>query len=281
MNNSRKISLGFSTCPNDTFIFDALVNGRIDTEGLEFDVKMADVEQLNAMALHHEIDVTKVSIHAYMHLIPDYILLNSGSALGNNCGPLLISKKQYRLNDIPDLKIAIPGKFTTANLLLKLAFSEVKKTVEMVFSDIEKAILSGEVDAGVIIHENRFTYEKKGLLKLMDLGQFWEGRTHLPIPLGGIVASCTLDKQLLNKIDRLVNRSVAQAFLDSQASHSFVKKYAQELSDDVIYQHINTYVTKYSFDLGEKGRLAVSRLFAEAKSAGIIGSVPESLFLGK
>jgi 1,4-dihydroxy-6-naphthoate synthase len=242
---------------------------------------MADVEQLNQMALKGEIDVSKVSFHAYMHILQSYVLLNSGSALGNNCGPLLISKRPYKLSDIPNLKIAIPGTYTTANLLLKLAFSEVKETAEMIFSDIEEAIINGSVDAGVIIHENRFTYANKGLKKIIDLGQLWEGRTNYPIPLGGIVASRKLELPLLHKIDRLINKSVAQAFLDPEASHAFVRKYAQELSDDVIYQHINTYVTKFSFDLGESGRNAVTKLFAEARTACIIDSVPKSLFLGK
>lgn len=279
MTDRQRISLGFSTCPNDTFIFDALVNGRIDTEGLTFDVIMTDVEQLNLLALRNEIDVTKVSFHAYMHAHHKYVLLNSGSALGNKCGPLLISKRPYKLNDIPNLKIAIPGKYTTANLLLKLAFSEVKETPEIVFSDIEQAILDGSVDAGVIIHENRFTYEARGLHKIIDLGQFWEGRTQLPIPLGGIVGLRSLGRPLLQKIDRLLNQSVAKAFLDPEASYKFIKKHAQELSDDVIYQHINTYVTNYSLDLGQTGHRAVNKLFTEAKNAGIIGLVTNSIFL--
>ena len=182
-----KLTLGFSPCPNDTFIFDAMVHHKIDTEGLEFEVVMEDVEELNQRAFAHELDITKLSFHAYAYLINRYVLLSAGSALGNNCGPLLIAKKEMSEKEINNSKIAIPGKFTTANFLLGLAYPKAQNKIPVLFSEIEEAILSGKVDAGLVIHETRFTYHERGLVKIIDLGEYWEGDTGLPIPLGGIV----------------------------------------------------------------------------------------------
>ena len=180
-----KLTLGFSPCPNDTFIFDALVHHKIDTEGLEFKVVFADVEKLNKWAFQGKLDVTKISYNAFTHCVSDYVLLDSGSALGNNCGPILIKKPNTILNT--ESKIAIPGKYTTANMLLNIAFPKNQNKVETIFYKIESQVLEGKVDAGLIIHENRFTYKDKGLYKISDLGEFWEKETGLPIPLGGIV----------------------------------------------------------------------------------------------
>ena len=177
------LSLGFSPCPNDTFIFDAMVNNKIDTEGLSFEVTIADIEELNRRAFRRSLDITKLSYYAYAYLIKDYVLLHAGSALGNNCGPLLISKPEYLKSTVENLTIAIPGMYTTANFLLSLAYPDVTKKVEMRFLDIENAILQNKVDAGVIIHENRFTYQLRGLVTILDLGEYWETQTGLPIPL--------------------------------------------------------------------------------------------------
>ena len=206
-----KLTLGFSPCPNDTFIFDALIHHKIDTEGLEFEVIMEDVEALNQRAFNQELDVTKLSYHAFAFLVEKYALLNSGSALGNGVGPLLIAKNKNVENVINQSVIAIPGKYTTANFLFSLAYPEAKNKQEIVFHDIEAAILRGSVDAGVIIHENRFTYQERGFVKILDLGEFWESTTGLPIPLGGIVINRKFPVEIQQKMDRVLQKSVRYA----------------------------------------------------------------------
>jgi 1,4-dihydroxy-6-naphthoate synthase len=276
-----RLTLGFSPCPNDCFIFDALVHGKIDTEGLEFEVVMADVEELNRRAFAQTIDITKLSYHAFAHLTVPYQLLNSGSALGFGVGPLLISRKEIPdiQNRISTLAIAIPGKYTTANFLLSLAFPQAKNKVEMLFSEIEQAVLGSKVDAGLIIHENRFTYQSRGLHKLMDLGEFWEGYAHAPIPLGGIVMKRTFSDEIKRKTDRVLRKSVEYAFANPDASRNFVKAHAQEMSEEVMYKHIKLYVNEYSVELGTEGRRAVRLLFDKAKELGIVEGMNENLFV--
>jgi len=230
----QKIKLGFSPCPNDTFIFNALVHKQIDTEGLEFEYLMADVEELNGIAFRNEADMIKVSFFAYLNMVSNYVLLDSGSALGNNCGPLLISKKDYSLDDVDELRIAIPGRNTTANLLLSIAAPNASSKVEMLFSDVEKAVLDGEVDAGLIIHENRFTYTQRGLKKIADLGEYWEETTQSPIPLGGIVVKRNLDDDLKQKLNRILRRSVEYAFNNPDSASDFIRKNAQEMDEDLV-----------------------------------------------
>lgn len=277
----NKLTIGFSPCPNDCFIFDALVHEKIDTEGLRFELDICDVEELNRKAFSNEIDITKLSFHAFAHLTDFYVLLDSGSALGFGVGPLLISKKNIsRLTpDIPHLKIAIPGKFTTANFLFSLAFPDAKNKVEMLFSDIEEAVLTGKVDAGLIIHENRFTYQQKGLKKIIDLGEWWFKETNSPIPLGGIAMKRTLPGELKHKVNRLIRNSVEFAFNSPDSSLYFVKKNAQEMSEDVMKKHIDLYVNKFSVDLGFEGRKAVKLLMKKAVDAGIINSFEKEIFL--
>ena len=276
-----KLSLGFSPCPNDCFMFDAIVNRRIDLEGLDFDVRLADVEALNQAAFAGDADVTKLSYHAYAYCVRDYVLLDAGSALGRHCGPLLISKRPITADEVAagDLSIAIPGKYTTANFLLGLAFPDAHRKTELVFSAIESALLNGDVDAGVIIHENRFTYEAKGLKKIVDLGEFWERTTGAPIPLGGIVVRRRLPVDIRQRVNRVVRRSVEHAFAHRKASLPFVREHAQEMSEDVMYKHIDLYVNEYSVDLGSEGRRAVEVLFSEGADAGVISPVPDALFL--
>mgnify|MGYP005666468363 CR=1 FL=1 len=274
-----KLSLGFSPCPNDTFIFDGMIHGKIDTEGLNFEVLLADVEELNRRAFQHDLDITKLSYHAYAHLQDGYQLLNGGSALGNNCGPLLIAKTPLTVAQLERGRIAIPGKYTTANFLLSLAFPEATNKVEMLFSDIENAVLSGDVDAGLIIHENRFTYQDKGLIKLLDLGEYWEENTHLPIPLGGIVVKRSLPEEVRHTVDRIMQRSVAFAQENPEETMDFVRPHAQEMEDKVMMQHIGLYVNGYTRDLGVKGRIAVKHLFEEAKNKGIIPQLRKDIFL--
>ncbi|HAN17634.1 MAG: 1,4-dihydroxy-6-naphthoate synthase [Bacteroidetes bacterium GWC2_33_15] len=275
----QKVSLGFSSCPNDTFIFNAMVHHKIDTEGLAFDVFIADVEELNKKAFNQELDVSKISFHAFAHIARNYFLLDSGSALGKNNGPLLISKKKIYPDEINDLKIAIPGKNTTANLLFSIAFPDAKNKTDYLFSDIEDAVISNEVDAGLIIHENRFTYEKKGLKKIIDLGEFWEAETGLPIPLGGIAIKRDLNRDLQLKINRIVRKSVEYAFMNPKSAYSYIKKHAQEMSEDVMYKHIELYVNNFSIDLGNDGKNAIRVLYKKANSLGIIPELNERIFL--
>ncbi len=274
-----KLTLGFSTCPNDTFIFDAMVHGRIDTEELSFELILSDVEELNRLAFAGEIDVTKLSYHAFAYITDKYQLLTSGSALGYKNGPMLISRHKIYPDEVSDLKIAVPGKYTTANLLLSVAYPKVKEKKEYLFSDIEEAVLSGEVDAGLIIHENRFTYQAKGLKKIVDLGEYWESLTGKPIPLGGIVVNRNLPLAIRQKMNRVMKRSVEYAFANPNASYPFVKQYAQEMDDQVMQSHIELYVNEFTRDLGPDGRGAIETLYSEATKHGIITGIGEDLFV--
>ena len=256
-----KLTLAYSPCPNDTFIFDAMVHHKVDTEGLEFEVQLHDVEALNVMAFDCKVDVTKLSYNAFLHLHKKYALLSSGSALGEKCGPILIAKQDMIKSFNAQSLVAIPGKYTTANSLFSLAFPNNSNTKEMLFSEIEDAVLKGDVDAGVIIHENRFTFQEKGLEKFMDLGEYWEEQTQLPIPLGGIVVSKSLDSSVQKKIQRVLRRSIEFAFSFPKESYYYVKQHAQEMDFDVINSHIKLYVNEYSLALGDKGREAVYYLF--------------------
>lgn len=290
------LSLRFSPCPNDTFIFDAMIHGKVDTEGLAFDVTMLDVEELNRRALRKEPDITKLSFHAFMYAAKDYILLDSGSALGFGCGPVLISDFRFRISDFevkkltqPDLRsdmsvlnsaiIAIPGRYTTASLLLCIAFPDAKNKKEMLFSDIEDAILSGKADAGVIIHENRFTYETKGLKKIIDLGEYWENLTASPIPLGTIAVRRSLPDEIKQKINRVMKRSVEYAIANPASNKEFVKAHAQEMDEKVIEQHIGLYVNKFTVELGEEGKNAMNKLLEFALERKIIPEKVEEIFL--
>ena len=276
------LSLGFSPCPNDCFMFDAIVHRRIDLEGLEFSARMADIEALNADAFAGQADVTKLSFHAYAYCIGKYVLLDAGSALGRNCGPLLISKRAISRDEVTsgDLKIAIPGRYTTAHFLLSLAFPQATNKTELLFSAIEGAVLDGSFDAGLIIHENRFTYAAKGLKKIIDLGEYWEAETGAAIPLGGIVVNRALPADVRQAVNRIMRRSVEYAFANRTASLPFVRAHAQEMSEEVMYQHIDLYVNEYSVDLGLEGRRAVEVLFERANGAGVIPPVTADLFLG-
>ena len=276
-----KLSLGFSPCPNDCFMFDALVNRRIDLEDLELSVRLDDVETLNRAAFDGSIDVTKLSYHAYAHCAAGYVLLDAGSALGRNCGPLLISQRTIPQEDVAagSISIAIPGTYTTANLLLGLAFPDAQRKTAVVFSAIESALLAGQFDAGVIIHENRFTYAAKGLKKILDLGEFWERTTSAPIPLGGIAVRRALPPDVRQRVNRLMRRSVEYAFAHRGASLPFVREHAQEMSEDVMYKHIDLYVNEYSVDLGSEGRRAIHVLFDEGAAAGVLPAVRDSVFL--
>jgi 1,4-dihydroxy-6-naphthoate synthase len=272
-------SLGFSPCPNDCFIFDALVHKKIETQGIDFTVVMEDVEALNNRAFKQDLDITKLSYHAFIYLTHHYALLNSGSALGFNCGPLLVKDSKNDIKDINTASIAIPGKYTTANFLLSLAFPNAKNKQELLFSDIEGAVLSNQVDAGLLIHENRFTYEQKGLEKIIDLGEFWDSLIHAPIPLGGIVVKRRIDAKLQKTIDSLIKQSVEFAFTNPESCMDFVKQHAQEMSEDVMKKHIALYVNDFSVNLGTVGKNAIQLLFDKAIETKLIEGVAPHIFV--
>jgi 1,4-dihydroxy-6-naphthoate synthase len=274
-----KLTLGFSPCPNDTFIFDAMVHGRIDTEGLEFNYFLTDVEELNRKALTSEIDITKISYHAYAYVALNYLILDAGSALGYRNGPLLISKRRIGISELQTLRIARPGKYTTANLLFSIAWPNVKNKKEYLFSKIEDALLDEEVDAGLIIHETRFTYYRKGLHKLADMGEYWETLTGLPIPLGAIVIKRDIPDDIAQKVNRVVRRSLEYAYKDSFASYDFVAGNAREMDSTVMNNHIKLFVNEYTLNLGPRGREAITELFRIAGEKGVIPIVPERIFL--
>jgi len=273
-----KLTLGFSPCPNDTFIFDALIHHKIDTEGLDFEVYFDDVETLNQKALKGELDVTKLSFHAFAYVANQYALLDAGSALGFGVGPLLISKHEFVGELSSDLKVGIPGKYTTANFLLGIAYPALQNKEIMVFSEIESALLEEKIDLGLIIHENRFTYQDKGLHKVIDLGDYWEQLTGCAIPLGGIVINRNLDKAIQLKVNRLIRQSVEYAFAYPKSCIEFIRQHAQEMDEAVMYKHIELYVNKYSINLGTEGRKAIDTLFNLAQERNLIPAVPEKLF---
>lgn len=283
-----KLTLGFSPCPNDTFIFDAMIHHKIDTEGLSFEVSYDDVETLNHKTFNQTLAISKLSFHAYAYAVENYVLLDAGSALGNGVGPLLICKDEALVSKILDdskagepssLRVAIPGKYTTANFLMGLAFPQLVNKRLRVFSEIESAVLKEEVDLGLIIHENRFTYQQKGLHKVIDLGDFWEKETGCAIPLGGIVIRRDLPDELKEKVNRVLRRSVEYAFEHPNSAIDFIRQHAQEMDEEVMYKHINLYVNKYSVDLGEEGRKAVTLMFNKALALNLIPATEKALFL--
>ena len=258
-----KLTIGFSPCPNDTFIFDALINKKIDTEGFEFDVVLADVETLNQWALKGKLDITKLSFPAFFRSLENYTLLNAGSAIGKGVGPLLItdSSQQLTNEEINQASIALPGIHTTANLLFSYAYPEAIDKNFMIFSAIEEALLNKETDLGVIIHENRFTYQQKGLHKVKDLGEYWEEKMELPVPLGGIAINQSVKRSVALKVNQLIRTSLDFAFKNYPVISEYVKQHSQEMSEDVMRQHIDLYVNNYSLDLGDEGKLAIESLY--------------------
>lgn len=277
-----KLTLGFSPCPNDTFIFDALVNHKIDTQGMEFDFVMEDVETLNHWAEAGKLDITKLSYNTFLKVVASYALLRSGSALGNGVGPLLICKEEIKKSELStwlrDKKIAIPGFNTTANLLLTLAFPEAKNKTALVFNQIEEAVISGTFDAGLIIHENRFTYQLKGLKKLLDLGDWWEQTMQAPIPLGGIVMKRSFEKQTIAAVDNLIKESVLYSWKNYPQLSAFITENAQEMEQDVMRKHIELYVNDYTTDLGANGEQAIQKMFEAAAKLTPDFTMPSAIF---
>lgn len=255
-----KLSIGFSPCPNDTFIFDALINKKMDTEGLEFEAVLEDIQTLNEWSDRGKLDITKLSFPAFFRNTGRYDMLSSGAALGKGVGPLLIAKRMVNVPDINTCSIAIPGEHTTANFLLSFAFPMARNKTPLLFSEIEEAVLMEKFDLGVIIHENRFTYQQKGLIKICDLGDIWEKRQKAPIPLACIAAKKTIDARLQKKISGLIRKSVDYAFSHYPEITSYTKQHAQAMDENVMKQHIELYVNNYSLDLGEDGRKAIEQL---------------------
>ena len=279
----KSLTLGYSPCPNDTFIFYALIHDKIDTKNLKFKETLLDVETLNQKALHTELDLTKISYHAFGHMRKNYCLLRAGGALGRGCGPLVIAKNEYAMEELRGKKIAIPGKLTTAYLLLQLYNPDFRlqtsDLLEMPFDKIIDAVAKEEVDAGVIIHESRFTYPSYGLKQIIDLGEWWEKQTGHPIPLGGIIAKRSLGEGLNKKINKTIKSSIEYAFSNRSEPMDYIKKHSQELSDEVINQHINLYVNNYSLNVGQDGEKAVIALLSRAEEAGIIPKVKQEIFV--
>jgi 1,4-dihydroxy-6-naphthoate synthase len=274
-----KLSLGFSPCPNDTFIFEALVHGRVDTEGVTFDWFLADVEELNRRAMEGSVDVTKMSFHAYAVAAANYLILDSGSALGHNNGPLVVSRHKMYPDELENALIAIPGKYTTANLLFSIFWPGASRKREYIFSDIPEAVMSGEVDAGLIIHETRFTYLSLGLKKVADTGQYWEKMTGMPVPLGGIVVRRSVNEEIAGKVSRSIRRSIEYAWADPSASVDFIRRNAREIDSAVTMEHISLFVNDFSLSLGKDGKAAIERLYSVARERNVISAMPDRIFL--
>ncbi len=279
-----ELILSISPCPNDTFIFDAILNNRIEKASYKFIPHISDVEELNIAAKDGFPDITKISFFAYFQVADKYQLLNSGSALGKNCGPLIVSKRKIYPDEIPFCKLAIPGKNTTAFLLLNIMFQDFfqhKSGIfrEYHFAEIEEAVLSQECDAGLIIHESRFTYKEKGLSLISDLGVLWENKFGLPLPLGGIAIKRNLDKAVKKDIDKLISRSVDYAFKNPLESVQFIKKHSVIKDDDVIAAHIELYVNNFTQEIGEGGKKAVLKLYEESQNAGFVESIQNDIFI--
>ena len=270
------LTLGFSPCPNDTFIFDALVNKKIDTGGLEFDIVLEDVETLNQWAQSGKLDITKLSYPAFFKTLDNYILLNSGAALGKGVGPILITKDLTGAFNIKHQTIVLPGENTTANLLFTFAYPDAKNKSFVRFDKIEDSVLSGKAELGVIIHENRFTYQQRGLHKVRDLGEFWEEKMQVPVPLGGIVTRRSVDRSISLQVEKLIRRSIEFGFANYPLIADYVKQHSQDMDEKIMRQHIELYVNDFSIDLGSGGKNAINTLYTLARTQIPIGSAVSS-----
>jgi 1,4-dihydroxy-6-naphthoate synthase len=273
------LTLGYSPCPNDTFIFYALIHGLVECPGFSFAERLEDVETLNRLALKGELDITKISSHLLGFVRADYCLLRSGGAMGRGCGPLVVSRRFGGMRELKGKRIAVPGRYTTACLLLRLFDRELDNLVFLPFHDIMGAVARGEADAGVIIHESRFTFPDYGLAKLLDLGDWWEKETGHPIPLGGIVAKRSLGEETLTALDRLLRASVTYALDHPGAANAYIRAHSQEMSDEVCAAHIGLYVNDYSLDPGIEGEAAITTLLARAEAAGLIPHSSQPILL--
>ncbi len=277
-----KLTLAYSTCPNDTFIFDALANGKIDTEGIDFEISLADIDVLNKNAVSaNPPDITKISSNAYgIDIWKNYVILDSGSALGKNNGPLLVAKEAFPLSEMNSKRILIPGVNTTANLLFTTFFPNAKDKTPLLFSKIEGEVISGHYDAGLLIHEGRFTYKSKGLVKIADMGELWEQNFGMPIPLGSIIAKRSLPQDIITKVDRIIRRSVQYSLNNPESPMPYIRDNAREMDDTVMRSHIALYVNIFSVSLGKEGRQAIEFLYKKAFENGLYKELPKGMFLG-
>ncbi len=276
---TRELTLGFSPCPNDTFIFHALVSGLVALPGVSFRERLEDVETLNMLALAGELDVTKVSCHLLGHIRGEYVMLAAGAALGRGCGPLLVSRGDITPASLAGKPVAVPGRYTTAALLLRLFDPSLDNIVYLPFHEIMPAVVRGDVAAGVIIHESRFTYRDYGLVKLVDLGEWWERDSGHPIPLGGIVARRSLGAETVERISDAIRASIDHARANPGAAGGYIRSHAQEMSDEVCAAHIGLYVNEFSRALGPEGREAIGVLLGRAEKSGIIPPCSLDLFV--
>lgn len=282
------MNLGYSFCPNDTFIFYALAHGKVTTPSPITEV-LEDVETLNLWALAGQLPLTKISYAAYGRLRDKYVALRSGGALGRGVGPLLVAKypastadaageeESLGVDNLVDKRIAIPGRNTTAFMLLSL-HTQGFIPIEMRYDQIMPAVERGEVDGGLIIHESRFTYHRHGLQKVLDLGEWWEGVTGLPLPLGAILARRDLGQSTIQALDNAVRQSLEYAYAHPEETVAYIKQHAQELEDEVIWAHIHTYVNEFSLDVGNEGEKAVAELFRRAEAGGLIPPSTQPIF---
>lgn len=266
----QDLTLGYSTCPNDTFLFHALTHGLIQCDPFQISVFLEDVETLNQKAKSSAFHVSKLSFAAIGHLLDNYALLRSGAALGRGCGPLIVARPGIKLENMLSGRIAVPGLWTTAFLLLTLYLNKTPETISMTFDQIMPSLQKGETDYGIIIHEGRFTYPEYGLIKLLDLGEWWEQTTSMPIPLGGICIRRSLGPEIARKVESLIRESVEFAFRHPEASREYVAMHSQEMSSETIKRHIELYVNSFTVDLGEEGVKAVETLFSMARECGVI-----------
>ena len=275
------MKLSFSTCPNDTFIFYAIDNKKIDLEGIDFEISMHDIDVLNKnAAADNPPEITKISSNAYgINLWKNYVTLDSGAALGRNNGPMLVAAKYFDPKEMATKKILIPGVNTTANLLFSVFYPDAKDKTPMLFSRIEGEVLSGNYDCGLLIHEGRFTYKERGLVKIIDFGEQWEQVMHHPIPLGTIIARRDIGIDTARKVSRIIRRSIEYAYAHTEEAMPYIRSYARELSDDVIKSHIGLYVNEFSIDLGAEGKEAITFLYQKAKEVGMIDEMPREMFL--
>jgi 1,4-dihydroxy-6-naphthoate synthase len=276
---TRQLTLGYSPCPNDTYIFYALTHGLVSHPGMTVRERLEDVETLNNLALDGILDLTKISYHALGHLRDKYALLRSGGALGRGCGPLVIASEPISMDALRGKRIAIPGQLTTANLLLQLYGEGYDQVVVRPFDRIMAALKNAEAEAGLIIHESRFTYRQAGFTEILDLGGWWETLTGLPIPLGGILARRDLGAEIIQAADQAVRASLVYARNHPAEPRSYIKAHSQELDDEVIDAHISLYVNDFSLDLGAEGITAIETLFRHAEARGLIPRAGQPLFV--
>jgi len=274
-----ELTLGYSPCPNDTYIFHALTHGLVDTGDISVAERLEDVETLNRLALDGVLDLTKISYHAFMHVRERYCLLRSGGALGRGCGPLVVSKSKTDMASLKGRRIAVPGRYTTAQLLLTLYGEGYEDVVPMRFDRVMDSVLDGETDAGLVIHEGRFTFGEKGLHMVTDLGEWWESHTGLPIPLGGILARRDLGRDVVERADSCIRASIEYATENPGAARDYIKAHSQELEDGVIDSHISLYVNEFSLDIGKEGEAAVRKLVEMAESRGLVPVNPAPIFI--